>query len=154
MTRHHSKPYPSLPLQLWPHGPCPLPPPFPIMPRWEQVNGSEPIAASSVFLREQCTAATRLSGSSNMAPDPAPHGLAGQSRSVRGSVCIWVCVVNASPNAKCSPFKKWNALSSSVSPLWKGLFLPSGAGSYIFSSPEGLTARKMHLSSILEFNIY
>lgn len=131
--------------------------PLPIMPQREQVNGGGPKPVSPVFLGEQRAIATRLSGSSNMAP--ALHHmdwLAGLCVcAFFKCVCMWGGgMEDASSNANACCFKKMGAsLSSSVSPLWKGLLRPSGAGSYLFSSPEGRRARETHLSSILNFSI-
>lgn len=61
------------------------------MPQREQVNGGGPKPVSPVFLGEQYTTATRLSGSSNMAP--ALHHMGWlASLCVCAFLSVWVCV--------------------------------------------------------------
>lgn len=80
---------PSLPSSCGPMAHVPLP----IMPRREQVNGGGPTAASLVFLGEQSAIATRLSGSSNMAPALRHMGwLASLCACVCLSVWVYMCV--------------------------------------------------------------
>lgn len=134
--------------------------PLPIMPQREQVNGGGPKPVSPVFLGEQRAIATRLSGSSNMAP--ALHHMDWLARlcvCAFLSVCVYVCECGGAwwmpaLMQMLAVLKKWEPLSPPLSLLvWKGLLRPSGAGSYLFSSPEGRRARGMHLSSILNFSI-
>ena len=148
-VEHRSRPYPSLPSSCGPMAHVPLP----IMPRWEQVNGGGPTAASSVFLGEQCAIATRLSGSSNMAPALHHMGWLASLRvclSVCVCACMWGCMVDASPNANACRLK-----NGSLSPPLSLLFGKVYSGLLVlavlfFSSPQGQRAREMHLSSILD----
>lgn len=64
-------------------------------------------------------------------------------------------MVDASPNANACRLKKWEPLSSSVSPIWKGLFWPSGAGSYFFPlqkdrEPERCTCHPFWNSTFID----
>lgn len=71
-------------------------------------------------------------------------------------VCVYLwCMVDASPNANACRLKKWEPLSSSVSPIWKGLFWPSGAGSYFFPlqkdrEPERCTCHPFWNSTFID----
>lgn len=91
--------------------------PLPIMPRREQVNGAGPTPTSLVFLGEQRAIATRLSGSSNMAPALRHMGCLASLR-VCGCVCVYLgCMVDASPNANACRLK-----NGSLSPPLSLLF--------------------------------
>lgn len=91
----------------------PVAPFLPIMPQREQVNGGGPKAGEPVFcfffsfplpsLGEQRATATRLSGSSNMAPARHHMGwLAGRQRCV--CVCLKpVCVCAGGVYGGCQP---------------------------------------------------
>lgn len=97
---------------------------------------------SVVFLGERRTDATRLSGSSNMAPALCHMGW------LASCLCVCVCVVDASPNANACRLKN-GTLSHSLER--STVFGPSGVSSF-FLSP-GRRAREMHLSTILDCNI-
>lgn len=133
--------------------------PLPIMPQREQVNGGGPKPVSPVFLGEQRTIATRLSGSSNMAP--ALHHM-GWLASLCVFKCVGVCVcmcvcggvwwmpalmqmLAVLKNGSLSLLLCLSSLERSITAFW--------CWQLFFSSPEGRRAREMHLSSILKFDI-
>ncbi|TNN72896.1 High mobility group protein HMGI-C [Liparis tanakae] len=71
------------------------------MPRWEQVSGGGPVPVSSVLSWESGAIATRLSGSSSMAP--APHHMGPACQSGTGGASGWHAAAAAaavSPNGQ------------------------------------------------------